>query len=461
MYSFRRRGNSQLTLPRLLLAATILHLTLVLGIFLVGRLGIFPNTFDAHGIGVSFAIDSKSYRVEAAKLADSLQKGDLAAWFSHPRLHIKLYSLHFLGMKRFVGANILSAEPLNLTCFLTILILVYRLGDEMFDQKVGLLAAGAVALWPSFLLHSTQMLRDPLFIVAFLLLVLIFVILLNRSLSITHGVAAGVVGSITCLFLWLIRGDWWELIFVVLLLGFAANLLKQILQRRLKIINLLTALLIVMCGWLLPQIVPAPRQSEAVIRQSVARETQAMPVMQSRVQVIEGGNLWSRAPRRLSMLRHKFITRYPKAGSNIDTHVELNGLTDIVRYFPRATVIGLFSPFPNMWFSRGVQVGVAGRLLAGAETLGLYLIQGLALVGAFFNRRRLSVWLILAIVLTAATALGYIVVNISTIYRMRYGFTMLLIVLGAKGLIEIHSRWKPAIRNDPANVRSPDYRKLG
>lgn len=98
-----------------------------------------------------------------------------------------------------------------------------------------------------------------------------------------------------------------------------------------------------------------------------------------------------------------------------------------------------------MWFSQGAQVGAAGRLLAGVETLGLYVIQGLALVCLFFQKRRLSVWLFLAIVLAATVALGYVVVNVSTIYRMRYGFAMLLIILGANGLLEILTRLRAKI----------------
>jgi len=93
-----------------------------------------------------------------------------------------------------------------------------------------------------------------------------------------------------------------------------------------------------------------------------------------------------------------------------------------------------------MWFSRGAQVGVVGRLVAGAEMFGFYFIEGLAFLCVVFNRRRLPVWLILATILVGVTALGYVVVNISTIYRMRYTFSMLLIVLGAKGFMIIRSR---------------------
>ncbi len=437
MALFSKGSNPQLTLAQLLLAASILHLTVALGIFLIGRFGVFPNTFDAHGIGISFAIDSKSYRVEAADLADRLQKREFSKWNSHPRLHVKLYSLYFFALKRFVGANILSAEPLNLSCFLLILMLIHRLGTEIFEEKVGLMAAGTVALWPSFLLHSTQMLRDPLFIIALLSVILIFTMLLTRTLSLKRGVVAGVAGSMACFSLWIIRGDWWELIFVVLLLSLAAVLLNQVLQRRLLIGNALAAVLIIGAAWVLPQTVPAHRHPDRLPPKGA---TTAATPSTGGIRVIEGGNIFSRAPIRIGTLRHNFIVRYPKAGSNIDTNVELNGLGDLVRYLPRAMVIGLFSPFPNMWFSQGAQVGAAGRLLAGVETLALYVIQGLAIVCLFFQKRRLSVWLLVTIVLTATVALGYVVVNVSTIYRMRYGFAMLLIILGANGLLEILTR---------------------
>jgi hypothetical protein len=423
----------------LLLAATVLHVTFTLAIFVVGRLGILPNTFDEHGIGTSFAIDSKSYRIEAEVLADTLRNVKLSDWASHPRIHVKVYSLSFVALDPFLGSNILSAEPVNLTYFLLILILVYAIGKEMFDDRVGLLAAVTVALWPSFLLHTTQMLRDPLFIAALLLLMLTFVILLTRSLSWRQGTVAGVVGSITCLFLWLIRGDWWELIFAVLLIGMAMPFMQQVWQRKFQAYNALGGVLIVFAGVFLPQFVPAYRQPDYSMAATSERSNPLLPANQ--VQTRPEGRLHflSRVPRRISLLRHRFIVRYPEAGSNIDTDVELTGWTGLVRYFPRAVVIGLLSPFPTMWLSRGAQVGLAGRLLAGAEMIVLYIIVALALLCAFSQRRCWAVWLLLATVLVGVTGLGFVVINMSTIYRMRYGFVMLLIVLGAQGLSELQS----------------------
>lgn len=50
-----------------LLAATILHLSVALSIFVAGRFSLMPAAFDVYGIG-NFAGDSKVYRLDAISL---------------------------------------------------------------------------------------------------------------------------------------------------------------------------------------------------------------------------------------------------------------------------------------------------------------------------------------------------------------------------------------------------------
>nr|MBA2734550.1 hypothetical protein [Acidobacteriota bacterium] len=106
---------------------------------------------------------------------------------------------------------------------------------------------------------------------------------------------------------------------------------------------------------------------------------------------------------------------------------------DIVRYLPRAAVIGLFSPFPNMWFVEGVQVGLKGRIFCGLETGVMYLLEILAVLGVWFRRQQLTTWLLLLIISAGVTALGLVVGNIAALYRMRYVFWILMIILGMEG----------------------------
>jgi hypothetical protein len=48
---------------KLLIAAAVLHVIIVAAISFVGKAQLLSGTFDEHGIGVSFAIDSLSYLI--------------------------------------------------------------------------------------------------------------------------------------------------------------------------------------------------------------------------------------------------------------------------------------------------------------------------------------------------------------------------------------------------------------
>ena len=77
-----------------------------------------------------------------------------------------MYSLSQALFSHWASFNVFSIEPLNLTYYLLILFLVYRLTKTIFERRAAVLALTVVALWPSFLMHTTQLLRDPLLIVA-------------------------------------------------------------------------------------------------------------------------------------------------------------------------------------------------------------------------------------------------------------------------------------------------------
>ena len=89
-----------------------------------------------------------------------------------------------------------------------------------------------------------------------------------------------------------------------------------------------------------------------------------------------------------------------------------------------------------MWLTAGERVGAYGRLLSGIETFVMYVVEMLAVVGLWQSRRRLAPWLLLLIALACVTALGLVVINVAALYRMRYVFWMLLILLGAYGAIK-------------------------
>lgn len=440
-----------------LLLAAAWHLLITISIYLTGRFALWPQMFDSNGIGLPFAADCLGYRIEAISFIRVLSHEGIANWLNASSqyvmssFHIKLYSLSFALLGPLVGYNILAAEPLNLLCYLSTLYLVFALGRETFDERAGLVAAGIVALWPSFLLHTTQLFKDPLFIAAMLFLILICLRWLTREHSWLQGLAAGVLGAGLAFLILLLRREMWEVVLAVVLLGAGLLILKQIRKRRTLIGNILNVFPLLIMLLSLPYFWRTfYPPSQTTDRASVLTEngernpTQTDPIVPQRQP--PGSSL----PARINEMRRGFLI-YQQAGSNWDADVELNSTVDIIRYLPRAAAIGFFAPFPRMWFVAGAQVGLKGRLLSGLETLMMYLIQVCAAWTLWRHRRELPVWYLLLSAGVGLTALGLVVANIGTMYRMRYTYWILLIVIGAEGVLGVYG-W--AKKTGQSSVRS-------
>jgi len=413
----------------LLFVAAVMHVAITVTVFMVGRKTLLPSIFDSNGIAVSFASDGVGYLDDAATLAQMLRRGDLLVWVNSPyAFHLKLYSLPFAVLGSTFGFNIVVAEPVNLIWYLGILICIYRLTELLFEAYSGLPAAATVALWPSFLIHTTQLLKDPIFILGMLALILVLMRLLTDSLPWRKSLLLGTAGGLLVAFLWKTRSDLGPVLVASVILG-ALTLtlrefqLKNFLAANLASVGLLLALTAGTVLWL-----PVYRDADNP-RHKLRQETTSIEKGAA-----QGVVRWWQLGEQVGILRQRFVMKYPDSSSNIDDNVKFMNTMDVIRYLPRATAIGLLSPFPKMWFETGDSVGDKGRLVSGLETLLMYVVEVFAVVGLWLGRRKLSVWLLFSIAITGTMALGLVVVNVGTLYRLRYVFLILLIVLAAGGI---------------------------
>jgi len=410
---------------RLLLLAAILHITLAIAVTIIGKTQLLPNTFDSNGVGVSFAIDSASYRAQALKMADLIDQGRFRDWLDYRKqlapFHVRLYSLCYVTFGKVLGSGVLGVEPLNLLYYLSIVVLTYLLGAVALSPEVGRIAAMIVGLWPSLLLFSTQLLKDHLFILSFLLLMLCLVACINRSLSTRQAVGCAVAGSAALLIILLARSTMWEIVLFALLVGSLLCGLAQLRERKFELQKTIALLVLVGAAFLLPKALPDMRIGDRF------RRTAARAVQENETPPASG------LAAQIAWTRNKFVAGYRSAGSNVDTDVQLNVTSDLILYLPRAAEIGFLAPFPRMWVARGIQVGLAGRLFSGAEMLVMYALLVLVCITLFYERKRLSVWFLFAVSAAACVALGYVVVNVSALYRMRYVYFIMLIILAAHG----------------------------
>jgi 4-amino-4-deoxy-L-arabinose transferase-like glycosyltransferase len=382
---------------------------------------------------MQIAIDGTSYRELASALATELQTNGFSAWLAiKTPLHCRLYSILFATIGRLLGHNVLAAEPLNLIYYLGILSCVYLIGREVFNERAAMLAAVVVAVWPSFLFHSTQFIRDTLAIFCLLALLFVLTLVLRREFSLRAAAVAGVAGvALTTLF-WVVRGNMWNVVIVAVGITIVFLVWRMFRVDKLLAPNLIVILLVLVAMVMAPSRLEStslPGVKPPTTPLALPSTTQNPPIRQIR----SNEGIFSLILRQLGQRRAAFGA-YEAHESNIDSHVLLKTSDDVMRFLPRAAVIGFFAPFPRMWFQTG-SYGMTGRLLSGAETLVMYLLYVAAAVCVWRNRKRLEMWLLFLVATTAMIALGLVVANAGALYRLRYVFWILFILLAAETLV--------------------------
>ena len=412
-------------------AAALLHISVAAAILTVGRYQLMPAQFRANGLG-EFASDCFPYQEEVADLIEVLKHSGPVSWATWPtQLHVRLYSLPVAAVSRWMGFSVLAIEPLNLVYYLAILTLVFKLGKEVFDYRAGLMAATIVALWPSLLLHTMQLLRDPLLLVAVLALFLAMTRGLKRNYPWHRGVLVGIAAALSIVMIRIVRLPMWDLTGAMVGLFGVFLLARLVRERRVLIGNVGLAAIMIAAFVITPHFQSAFRnqQHTKARRRVLPEQIQALPIGEQIGIRRAGFGLEAADPERSTPW-----------GSVIDPEVRLERRADIIRYLPRAAVIGFFAPFPNMWLNSGTEVGISGRILSGLETLVTYAIECFALAGLWRARRELAAWLLFTILAIGVIALGLVVNNIGALYRLRYSFWILIVVLGAGGVPYLFGR---------------------
>ncbi|HZN07841.1 MAG TPA: STT3 domain-containing protein [Pyrinomonadaceae bacterium] len=411
---------------RLLIVAAAVHVAATITVFVIGHFQLLPGFFDPNGIGTTFAIDGATYQRLASQMATQWQNYGLGPWLDiKAPLHCRLYSIPFAIAGRVVGHNVLAAEPLNLFYYLGTLSVVYLLGREMFNERAGLLAAAIVAVWPSFLMHSTQLIRDPLAILCFLALLLVMTLLLTHEFEWAPALGLGIAGSLLVTVFWLARGNMWTAIVVAVALGLLMLGFRMIRERKFMAGNASVIMIVIVTMLLVPS------RLESTTLGGVRPPVTPLAIP-SASQPAPREGVWTRTINQIKDRRAGFRF-YTAQKSNIQGDVQFESISDMVEFIPSAALIGFGAPFPPMWFEAGTY-GTAGRLLTGAETLVMYFLYGAVGVCLWRERRRLAMWLIFLTATVGIIGLGLVVVNVGALYRIRYVFWIMMITLAAQGI---------------------------
>lgn len=471
------RGWSQnVTGRRLVFGAALFHVTLSIAIFAVGRTQLAPTFVDRDGIMGSFAFDSYAYQEGAVSLADQLRHGEFFSWARTLQpIHVKFLSIPFALLGPLFGYGPLSAEPFNVLCYAAIVALVFALGREVAGRRLGLCASAMVALWPTFLLHSLQLLKDPLFIACATAVMFCLISWLTRIFSRRNAIILGIIMAVATLLLNVIRFKYPIFIAILFLVGIGFLVLRQLLENRILVWNLvcpLPALAVVVIFLALhPPIRNThslekfkhyPSDGSGTPKASFAQNSQVRGIVTYLPHVPKQtldsetsdplNGFGNTLARQVLTIRGTFSTAYPESGSVIDADRDFNDLHGIISYLPRAFEIGCWAPFPNTWLSSGRHVGRLAKLLSAFETIIIYSCEVFALVAIVRSRSNLALWLLFLATISGFGLLGLLVPNMGALYRLRYTFWLWLIIIGMKGFATVASGIRRSLRNESGGL---------
>lgn len=120
--------------------------------------------------------------------------------------------------------------------------------------------------------------------------------------------------------------------------------------------------------------------------------------------------------------------------SNIDADIQFHGATEFISYLPRALQVGFAAPFPTLWFAQGSNEATSVmRRISALEMLGIYSALLFLPYAIWHWRKKVETWLVTIACVVLLLIYTYIIPNVGSLYRARYGFLMVLVALGIAG----------------------------
>ena len=379
-----------------------------------------------------FSLDSTLYHREALSLLEYLNLGAFDDWWSgYPtHKHVKFIALIYWV---FGETFPLLFEVVNAFVWVISVVLIYRAAYYLFDKNIKIATTVSMFMFfPSILVSSAQLLREPFYILGFCFIIYALVIIFTCNKS-WQGVLYMTVGY----FLVLSMRDYIAPLIIYIFLPW---LLISIGARKIDVFPSLLMLFIVAFMSFINDFSDSGYNNELPPASAPASAPDSL-VLFERPALIRMLDL--KIANRLSSMRFGFIQVNKSSGSSIDSDVRYHKIEDLILYLPRAMQISFLSPFPSQWLLTGKETGRIGMIIAGVETIILYAVL-IGFIWVLFTEFHLT-YAIMPILLLSGIIiilLGYAVPNVGAIYRMRQGLLIPFYMLGVYGVFMMHHYYR-------------------
>jgi murein biosynthesis integral membrane protein MurJ len=400
---------------------------------------ILPQIPSLHAANGLMNNDAIYFHQVAIKLAESIKEHGWGAWQAWPAVgatgNVSLLAALYVIFGSQPAVIIPVNAALHASSGILLLLLGIKIGGEKKGFVAGLLASTLFIVFPSSLNWYGQLHKDGYVIAGILLIVYVWV----RTLNGASGIKAWLyilIGTLSGVFLiGFTRPYLLKILALALLCVWSFNLLtllfKKNLQRKYSIAGIHLISLVV----ILVSSVVLKGQSEDTylnLYETSTSSTSSFPDYKwqegSVLPVKLEGLIKIAALTRAGMIQYNIAEG---ADSLIDPEIKPDNVISVIAYLPRALQIGLFAPFPNVWFSK---LSIM-RLVSVLEMAIWYcFVPGVLL--ALLRNSNPARWTCLVFALVFLTVFGFVVPNVGTLYRVRYLYLFIILLLGAVGWVD-------------------------
>ena len=143
--------------------------------------------------------------------------------------------------------------------------------------------------------------------------------------------------------------------------------------------------------------------------------------------------------------RNEYLFWHQNAASAVDVSVSFLSARDMVAYLPRALQVGLFAPFPADWIGQGsLSANTLMRRISALEMIVWYLFFPFLLWALVRGPDRLAIGILAVYAVSTILVIAVSLPNIGTLYRIRFGFWIILFAVAVAMATTMLERRRPA-----------------
>lgn len=404
-------------------------------------LPLIPSLHAGHGL---LQQDAVHYHTIAMELADRIRTNGWGEWKLFPDIGGGTGNVALLSaLYAWFDPDPVLFVPFAAAAHATSAMTLYLVGQVLWPGRVGrvggLVAATLFVIFPSSMLSFGQTYKDPFSVAGMLLVLYGFVCAVEtfgtvQPKKLVFAMVAGIA------LIWVVRPYVLMVLAAGLTLGILVLLVRawalgQLIENRHALVR--GALCLILIG-VASIVLPTGRNAESVMnidtesmmnseRASLYQDWQWKPTPMLPTTIEDG-------LKKISVMRVHFAIHGHEAGagSQIDMDRMPDSAWSAIVYFPRAAVVGLFSPFATTWMEKVSLFRVVGAM----ETACWYLlVPGLVLLVIVRPSPSLLAGVVVCGVII--TFYSYVQPNVGTLFRVRGGPLFFLILSGAVGWARI------------------------